>query len=192
MSLFSYSAVNERKERIQGLVDAVSLQAGRNALQESGLFIEEIHEATPIEREGVKPWETVVVPEVEQDVPSSLPVNEPDTTQDKPMNQSTSPVEPVALYVPLLDTLHLYAGWLLAWYILVIALGAYQETKNLPFTIPFVEGLWQSVLILRAAFGIFLFLMFTSLYRFFGNRGWLGGILGVFGALLFYVFLVNT
>ncbi|MBI2117697.1 hypothetical protein HYT95_02255, partial [Candidatus Peregrinibacteria bacterium] len=99
---------------------------------------------------------------------------------------------PTSSYYPLLDTLRLYAGWLLAWYVLVIALGAYQETKHLPFAIPLVEGLWQSVLIIRAAFGVFLFLMLSSLYRFFGNKGWIGGGLGAVGVLLFYVFLVNT
>ena len=171
MTLFSYTAVNDRKERIQGMVDAISLQAGRSALQETGLFVEEIHEATPSERESAKPWETEAVVE-------ALP--------------SPRPLPPATSYSPLLDTLRLYAGWLLAWYILVIVLGAYQEMKGLSFTIPLVEGLWQSVLIIRAAFGVFLFLMFTSLYRFFGSRGWVGGVFGVMGVLLFYVFLVNT
>lgn len=175
MPLFSYTAVDDRKERIQGMVDAMSLQAARSALQGIDLFIEEIHEATPSEREGAKPWETVAVAE-------SSTVN----------NVGMVGKVGLATYFPLLDTLRLYAGWLLAWYVLVVTLGAYQETKELPFTIPLVEGLWQSVLILRAAFGVFLFVMLSSLYRFFRSRGWMGGGLGMIGGLLFYVFLVNT
>lgn len=171
MSLYSYTALNAQKERTRGVVDAMSLQAARSALQETGLFVEEIHEATSLERESVKPWETEAVVDVQE---------------------PTTPLPPIPSYYPFLDTLRLYVGWLLAWYVLVIALGAYQETKALPFTIPLVEGLWQSVLIIRAAFGVFLFLMFTSLHRFFGSRKWVGGGLGLVGTFLFYVFLVNT
>jgi len=188
MPLFSYTAVNDRKERINGMVDAMSLQAGRNALQESGFFVEEIHEATPMERESTKPWETVSVQEpVEGLGTEGLSHSGPNDQVPVPSPQHLAPN-----YYPLLDTVRLYAGWLLAWYILVIALGAYKETKQLPFTIPLIEGLWQSVLIIRAAFGVFIFLMLTSLHRFFGNRAWVGGWLGLLGAFLFYVFFVNT
>lgn len=222
MPLFSYTALNAQKERIRGTVDAISLQAARDALQGTGLFVEEIHEATPLERDAAKPWETEAVVERDEgivgnvstvgmvgqggnvgDVGTVSQVGEMGTVstvgtvsnvgaegvERETSNESTSQQ---STYYPLLDTLRLYAGWLLAWYVFVIALGAYQETKNLPFTIPLVEGLWQSVLIIRAAFGVFLFLMLTSLYRFFGSRRWMGGVLGIFGVFLFYVFLVNT
>src|SRR3989344_7017723 len=99
MTLFSYTAVNDRKERIQGMVDAISLQAGRSALQETGLFVEEIHEATPSERESAKPWETEAVVE-------ALP--------------SPRPLPPATSYSLLLHTPRPYAGWLPAWCILVI------------------------------------------------------------------------
>lgn len=198
MSLYSYTALNAQKERLQGMVDAISLQAARSALQDTGLFVEEIHEATPTERESTKPWETeAVVEDTVGMVGQGGEVGNVSTVSNvgaEGVERETSnePTSQQSTYYPLLDTLRLYAGWLLAWYVLVIALGAYQETKNLPFHIPLVEGLWQSVLIIRAAFGVFLFLILTSLYRFFGNRTWLGLILGVFGMLLFYVFFVNT
>ncbi|MBI2524191.1 hypothetical protein HYW11_03195 [Candidatus Peregrinibacteria bacterium] len=205
MSLFSYAAVNDRKERIQGMVDAMSLQAARSALQDTGLFVEEIHEAIPSECESAKPWETVAVTEQERcQVPGASfqeitdgrtpdgTVSQYDAELDEQQNLEAASYNLKPSYYPLLDTLRLYAGWLLAWYVLVIALGAYQETRHLPFAIPLVEGLWQSVLIIRAAFGVFLFLMLSSLYRFYGSRGWVGGAFGVVGALLFYVFLVNT
>lgn len=188
MPLFSYMALNDRQERIRGLVDAISLQAARSALQESGLFVEEIHEATPSEQEGAKPWETAAV--VDSAVDREIMVE--GANSENPAPPITYPLPPTPSYYPLLDTLRLYAGWLLGWYILVIALGAYQETKHLPFTILLVEGLWQSVLIIRATFAVFLFLVLSSLYRFLGSRRWLGGILGLIGILLFYVFLVNT
>ena len=164
---------------MRGLVDALSLQAARSALQDTGLFVEEIHEATTSERSETPPWETMAV-------------GVPGSTVGMVGAPTPYSLPPASSYYPFLDTLRLYAGWLLAWYVLVITLGAYQETKGLPFAVPLVEGLWQSVLIIRATFAVFLFLTFSSLYRFFGSRGWLGGVLGVSGALLFYVFFVNT
>lgn len=197
MPLFSYTATTAGGERTRGVVDAMSLQAARSALQETGLFVEEIHEALPSEQESVKPWETQAVQE-----PMPLSSVEGLGNRDSglvgntilPGEQSTAPSSQISVpqYYPFLDTLRLYAGWLLAWYVLVVALGAYQETKALPFQIPLVEGLWQSAIIIRAAFGVFLFLLFTSLHRFFGSRKWVGGGLGLAGAFLFYVFLVNT
>lgn len=203
MSLYSYMVVNEAGECTRGMVDAMSLQAARNALQDTGLFVEEIHEALPSERGGVPPWETEAVVEggVGGDVSKVGRVGKVGMVGSEGMASvaealakagANEPTSQPAIYYPLLDTLRLYAGWLLAWYVLVIALGAYQGTKNLPFTIPLVEGLWQSVLIIRATFGVFLFLVLTSLYRFFGNRGWVGGVLGILGVVLFYVFFVNT
>lgn len=198
MPLFSYTATTTGGERTQGMVDAMSLQAARSALQETGLFVEEIHEALPSEQENVRPWETATVLERERgqrsgvsfrgvtdDSPPDGTAPQHDAGSDKEQNLKPA-------YYPLLDTLRLYAGWLLAWYALVISLGAYQETKELPFSIPLVEGLWQSPLVLRAVFGVFLFLLCTSLYRFFGSRKWVGSGLGFIGVFLFYVFLVNT
>lgn len=205
MPLFSYTALNEQKERVSGMVDAISLQAARDALQGTGLFVEEIHEATPRERDAAKPWETEAVVDRESCQLSGVSfqgVNDgnkeigvipaQDARFEETQNLKAESYNLKPAYYPFLDTLRLYAGWLLAWYVLVVTLGAYQETKSLPFTIPLVEGLWQSVLIIRAAFGVFLFLMLTSLYRFFGSRRWMGGVLGILGIFLFYVFLVNS
>lgn len=205
MPLFSYMAFNDRQERIRGLIDAISLQAARSALHESGLFVEEIHEATPSEQESAKPWETETVVERErcqvsgvslQEVTGgstsdgTVPQHDAGSSEEQNLQPETYNLKPA--YYPFLDTLRLYAGWLLGWYILVIALGAYQETNHLPFTIPLVEGLWQSVLIIRATFAVFLFLTFSSLYRFLGSRRWVGGGLGIVGVFLLYVFLVNS
>lgn len=206
MPLFSYTATTAGGERTRGVVDAMSLQAARSALQETGLFVEEIHEALPSEQESVKPWETAAVAEQSYQLSAvrcqemtdgsqgsdgvslgDVELKEAENLKPGSYNLKASPS-----YYPFLDTLRLYAGWLLAWYVLVIALGAYQETKELPFSIPLVEGLWQSPLLIRAVFGVFLFLLCTSLHRFFGSRKWVGGVLCLAGVFLFYVFLVNT
>ncbi len=95
-------------------------------------------------------------------------------------------------YYPLVDTFRLYAGWLLAWYFLIYALGSYQWLRHLPFQIPFLGDLFQSTLILDFACACFLFLLLTSLHRRMG-RGWvLGILLTLVGFGLFAGFYANT
>jgi len=66
-------------------------------------------------------------------------------------------------YHPFFDTLRLYAGWLLAWYMSVYILGAFQHTRTLPFRIPYVEALLPpfSPVVLHFSLGAFLFLFLT-------------------------------
>lgn len=104
-----------------------------------------------------------------------------------PMPVSESPD-----YVPLSDTFRLYAGWLLAWYVIVYLLGSYQYTKRLPFEIPFLEGLFLSPLVLKFAFGTFLFLMLSSLHRAMGRGLWKGLLLSVVWIGLMVLFVVNS
>jgi hypothetical protein len=68
-------------------------------------------------------------------------------------------------YYPLVSTLRLYAGWLLAWYGLFVALGFYTHVRTLPWYIPFVEGFYLSPLIFSFVVAIFLFLLLTSVHR---------------------------
>ena len=70
-----------------------------------------------------------------------------------------------APYLPLIATLRLYAGWLLAWYGLIFAIGAYQHRAVLPFRSELIAGLASSTVVLVSAFGVFLFLMLSSLYK---------------------------
>lgn len=95
-------------------------------------------------------------------------------------------------YFPLSDTFRLYAGWLLAWYCLVYLLGAYQSLKQLPFTIPFIDGLFQSPLVLNFAFGTFLFLLFSTIHRWMGRGLWKGIGLTIVWLALVTWFVVNV
>jgi hypothetical protein len=90
---------------------------------------------------------------------------------EKQIDQAASPTTAIApkttnaKYVPLLDTVRLYAGWLLAWYIIFVAAGYYAFQRELPVEIPFVEGFFFSPLIFRFVTAMFLFLSLSSLHK---------------------------
>lgn len=116
---------------------------------------------------------------------NSAPVPEP---SQAPAPAATAPLE--REYLPLVDTLRLYAGWLMAWYVAVYLLGSYQLTKRLPFEIPFIQGLFQSTIVLNFAFGTFLFLLLSSVHRTLGRGLWKGiglSIVWIVGVALFVV-----
>ena len=104
---------------------------------------------------------------------------------------SASAYRPVPAYVPIIRTLRLYAGWLLAWYILILALGSYQHLRELPFTIPFVESLFLSPLIHILTAASFLFLFCTDLFRRVGGGFLKGIIILALGGFALYFFSVN-
>ena len=95
-------------------------------------------------------------------------------------------------YAPLSDTLRLYAGWLLAWYALVYLLGSAQYFGNLPFEVPFLDGLFYSALVLRFAFGTFLFLLLSSVHRLLGRGLWKGLLLTAVWIVLMLWFWGNA
>ena len=95
-------------------------------------------------------------------------------------------------YLPLFETLRLYAGWLLAWYALVYCIGAYQYTKELPFRIPYAESLFLSPLVLSFTFAAYLFLLLSSLYQIFGKKKVIGVILSISGIVIFVLYRANV
>lgn len=116
------------------------------------------------------------------------------TTQER-----TSAVQPSPLltreqssYLPLIDTLRLYAGWLLAWYGLVYLLGFYRSVDRLSVDLPFIDELYQSALVLRFAFGTFLFLLLTSIHRLLRGGLLLGCILLLAGIAVMLLFAGNV
>ena len=201
MTLYAYSAYNANGELVEGTIDAISIQAAYDALQQMQLEAKELHEEpTPVEpsplpqpekpKEPVIDWEEakkqVVLQRLEEEIEGET--KEPsDTANEAPLSELGSPAR---AYYPILDTLRLYAGWLLAWYCLVYALGMYQHTRNLPFRIPYVEGLLLSPLVLSFAFATFLFLLFTGIQR---GKGKLSGIiLAIVGVGVFVLYRMNT
>lgn len=81
------------------------------------------------------------------------------------------PKTPVtSTYAPLTSTVRLYAGWLLAWYGLFIAIGYYATVRDLPWEIPFVRAFFVSPLIFSFILAIFLFLLLSTIHRLLRGR----------------------
>lgn len=99
---------------------------------------------------------------------------------------------PEVAYFPLLETLRLYAGWLLAWYSLVYAVGSYQFTKDIPVHVPYAESLFLSPLVLSFTFAAYLFLLFTGIYTLMGRSKKIGIILSIVGIVVFLLYKMNT
>ncbi len=96
------------------------------------------------------------------------------------------------LYVPLLETLRLFAGWLLTFCSAIYMLGALQLRGHLPWEIPLLQALLSSPLILHFACVTFLFLLCTNLHRWLGRGIGLGILLTVIGLSTFVLFHINT
>ncbi len=146
---FTYTARRPSGERIAGLIEALSLQEARTALQMQGLSVEEIHEATQRDKTSVSG---------NGDTPPGV------ASPQKPALPNVSASTAQRSYAPLLSTLRLYAGWLLLWYGVCYALGAYQLQRGLPTNIPVVEALLPPYAnaVFIAVTACFLFLAATS------------------------------
>lgn len=161
---------------MRGSIDAPSTEDAREQLRKKDLSVEELHEvpAVPAPAFGTSmPWTTT---EEDAKTKKSVPV--------------AAMQEPV--YVPLTDTLRLFAGWLLAWYALIYVLGQFQTEGRLPLQIPFLEALFVSPLVLRFTFATFLFLLLTSVQRATGKGMAKGLILGIIGIIAFALFHLNA
>ncbi len=93
-------------------------------------------------------------------------------------------------YYPLVDTIRLYAGWLLAWYIAFVALGYYTFERQMPWDIPIVEGFFFSPLIFRFITAIFLFLAFSSLHKLLRGKILSGALFLLLGCGLYILTLI--
>lgn len=176
MPQFTYSALTKEGQLKEGTMEAISMQAARDALKEMNLTLEEIHESTAAEQ-------------VEFTAPASPVV------PFAPASSSASVTPDAAsahAYFPLIDTLRLYAGWLLVWYALVYALGSFQHLRSLPFAIPYLEGLFLSPLVLQFTLGAFLFLLCTGLWKLLGKNIWSGLLLMMLGVAGFVLYRMNV
>lgn len=178
MPSFSYIARTADGTLEKGEISAASPEAAREKLRKMHLMVEELQEreshARTIGFAGAMPWTTT-----DDDLPAAAPVAE----------AAHDAVD--ASYVPLSDTLRLFAGWLLAWYALVYLLGSFRLNGQLPFDVPFLQGLFESPLVLRFSFATFLFLSLGSLHRWLGRGAGKGIALSLLGAVLFVLFHLN-
>lgn len=172
MPRFTYTAIQPDATRVSGTVEAWSAQAAHDALKQMHLIPEEIKE----------------IDEAASRI-AAIPATEQSSSVPNP--QYTNP-QPPTTYFPLLDTLRLYAGWLVAWYCLVYALGSYQNARPLPFRIPYAEGLFLSPLVLSFTLAAFLFLLFTSLWKALGKGIVTGLILMIIGVSAFMLYRMNV
>ena len=95
-------------------------------------------------------------------------------------------------YHPLLDTLRLYAGWLLACLVSLEALSAYQHYRRLPFHVDILQEWGQSPLVLHVTLLSFLFLLLSSIHGTIERGFWKGALLGTIGIAIFLLFVINT
>jgi len=151
MTIYTYQAIDTSGKNLDGTVDALSLQAAREAVITLGLEPIEIYEA-----------------------------------------EASAGPSPELAYFPLLETLRLYAGWLLAWYAIVYAVGSYQFMKDVPFHIPYAESLFLSPLVLSFTFAAYLFLLLTGIYKMTGRSKKIGIVLFITGVAIFLLYKMNT
>ncbi|MDD5025796.1 MAG: hypothetical protein PHH13_00280 [Candidatus Peribacteraceae bacterium] len=191
MPLFTYKGHKEDGSVTEGGVDAVSLQAARDSLLEMKIFVDDIQE------EGGEPtvdfsnaW---TVSDESQKAPFAPNVAVHDDPVAPTYDAGLPPAPPaMRVYFPIIDTLRLYAGWLLAGYILAFALGSYQAFKPLPFEIPYVMAFLTSPLILSFCLAAFLFLLFTDLHRLLKRGVFKGFVLTILAAGVFVLFRINV
>ena len=179
MTLFYYSARNSDGHMVQGTIEAVSLQAAREALSQQNLKPEQLLESKPESKSDDSPNVSHAIDlqesESEQEinlqwkVPTEVPEDEEDEPKKPIANLQEDlkkATEKKSMYVPIVETLRLYAGWLLTGYFIAFSLGYYQLLKDLPFDIPYVLAFFYSPLILSFTLAAFLFLLATELQKF--------------------------
>ncbi|MDD5469851.1 MAG: hypothetical protein PHO92_03590 [Candidatus Peribacteraceae bacterium] len=195
MPLYSYSARNEKGARMHGTIDADSLEEAQAAIRKQGLTPEEVFQISYDSSKGTLYGDTPQeqspaernssgspLPEAEEAAPPSWHLEE----------EESAPAPAQKTYYPFSDTLRLYAGWLLAWYALVYALGYYQSTRNLPFEVPYLMGIYTSPLVLSFTLASFLFLLMTSLHRLVGRGRVAGVFFSLAGIALFVLYRMNV
>ena len=199
MASYSYTARDTSGKLHKGIVDADGISIVREVLLDKGLAVEEIHEATLSERiaAGVESAEQKlsVKPEGSQKGKNNV-VHRADSVVHKekaPTKKKKTRSESDVLYYPIVDTLRLYAGWLLAWYLLVYAFGAYQYTRDVSYRLPYVEALLPpfSPIVLQFSFGAFLFLLLSAFHRRVHGGTFFTIALSVIGIVLFMFYRLN-
>ncbi len=176
MPIFSYIARTGDGTLEKGDITAQNPEQAREKLRKKGLMVDELKAQQSDEKitfAGGMPWTST---------------DEPASRVSKPTTKNVA----AGNYIPLVDTLRLFAGWLLAWYALVYLLGSYSMSGKLPFEVPFLQGLFESPLVLRFSFGTFLFLALSSIHAWMGKGTGKGIVLGIVWVVFVVLFHVNA
>ena len=191
MPVFSYRAVRPDGTQVQGTVEATTLADARSFLQSGQLQVQDLASVQDAPEE-VRPQAFASDPFPAWTTTEHETGKSHDAFSPPPLPEA--PTAPAARkrYAPLLDTFRLYAGWLLAWYFLLLMLGGYEFTHAAPFQFPILEDFLLSPLVQKLAFAAFLFLLLSTLYR-LGAHSILKAIVFVFVGLIgFAAFAVNV
>jgi hypothetical protein len=121
-----------------------------------------------------------------------IPVHVEESLAEVPFSASPEMALEQKVYLPIAATLRLYAGWLLAYYSVVYAVGWYAYSRTLPRDIPYVEALMLSPLVLSFTLAAFLFLVFHSLYQVWGKGILKGVLVSIAGIAVFVVYRMNV
>lgn len=175
MPQYTYNALNEDGTPLRGTIDAISIQAAQDALKGMNLQPEEIHEATLHDQNFISEEKSHL---------GNHPAWQVTSTADKYLETKS--------YYRIIETLRLYAGWLLAWYGLIYALGSYQHVRQLPFRIPYAQALFLSPLVLSFCFAAFLFLLLSTMHSIARKGKLIGFILYSLGIGVFVWYRMNV
>jgi hypothetical protein len=163
MATFSYIAKRQDGTDDRGTLVAPSFDAAREELRKRNLMPEDLREVPAVVEKKAKP--------------APLPWSGAN-------NGSAPALREEPEYAPLHETLRIFAGWLLAWYGVIYALGFLERTGKLP-ALPFVSELFESRLVLQFTFGTFLLLALSNVHRWFGKGILMGFLLVIaYAALL--------
>lgn len=124
--------------------------------------------------------------------PATAPDSSQWSTLVEPDSTDAPKPETGRRYAPFSETLRLYAGWLLAWYALVYALGFYSGARPLPFDIPYIRGMYYSPLVLSFTLGSFLFLLCGSVAAAISARRGTKVLLTMAGIAAFVLYRINV
>ena len=164
MTTFTYIAKQRDGSETRGTIDAASLDAAREELRNQGLDIDDIRntptQTRPSQQSSAAPFAPIMQPR-----PSVPRVDKPTPLPWSGANNGAAPRLPdEPTYAPLHETLRVFAGWLLAWYGLIYALGFLSQTNRLP-SIPFIHELFVSPLVLSFTFGTFFLLALSNVHQ---------------------------
>ncbi len=168
MPLFAFIASDGAGSMRNELLDAQDIDAVGKKLRSMGWKIIDAHEATQEERKQL-PFLEIAPP------------------------SSTAPVltlERDVRYAPIVETLRLYAGWILAWCGAVYLLGSFELAERIPFSIPFATELFGSTTMLFVAFGTYLFLLLTSIHTWMKGGILMGLLLTLLGSMMLWGFVM--
>ncbi len=179
MPTFSYTGRDNRGRIDRGTMDAASAEEVRQKLRERNVTVEEILETRP------------AAPQASVGFTPAMPWTTIEDKKEERKTEKAMQTEELA-YIPLVETLRLFAGWLIAWYGIVYLLGDLMMQQKLPVYIPYLEALFVSDLVLRFTLATFLFLLLSTVHKAMGKGVGKGIILTIVGVALFVVFHLNA